>query len=128
LLQDMPETSTAVHSRNLLPDQPRAARRVSSIEHVVEPVETARERHPTAAPQTLERRPIPQARLNPRISTLLLRIQSEYREMPGLKLTEAQARRLWDLDGDTCNLVLTTLLKQRFLKCIASGTYVRATD
>jgi len=29
--------------------------------------------------------------------------------MPGLKLTEAQARRLWDLDGDTCNLALTTL-------------------
>ena len=66
--------------------------------------------------------------LNPRISALLLRIQSEYREMPGLKLTAAQARRLWNLDGDTCNLVLTTLLDQRFLKCIASGTYVRATD
>jgi hypothetical protein len=48
--------------------------------------------------------------------------------MPGLKLTAAQARRLWDLDGDTCNLVLTTLLEQRFLKCIASGAYVRATD
>jgi hypothetical protein len=48
--------------------------------------------------------------------------------MPGLKLTAAQARRLWDLDGDTCNLVLTTLLKRGFLKCIASSTYVRATD
>ena len=59
---------------------------------------------------------------------MVLRIQSEYREMPGLKLTEAQARRLWDLDGETCNLVLTTLLDQRFLKCTASGTYVRATD
>jgi hypothetical protein len=46
--------------------------------------------------------------------------------MPGLKLTEAQARRLWDLDDDTCSLVLTTLLEQRFLKCTASGMYIRA--
>ena len=58
---------------------------------------------------------------------MLRRIESEYREMPGLNLTEAQARRLWDLD-DTCSLALTTLLEQRFLKCTASGTYVRATD
>jgi hypothetical protein len=79
-------------------------------------------------PQTFERRPVTQTRLTPRISTLLLRIESEYREMPGLKLTEAQARRLWDLDGDTCNLVLTTLMEQRFLKCTASGMYVRAAD
>jgi hypothetical protein len=48
--------------------------------------------------------------------------------MPGLKLTEAQARRLWNLDGDTCSLLLRTLLEQRFLKCTTSGTYVRATD
>ena len=48
--------------------------------------------------------------------------------MPGLKLTEAQARRLWDLDGSTCSFVLTTLLERRFLKRTASGTYVRAFD
>jgi hypothetical protein len=48
--------------------------------------------------------------------------------MPGLKLTEAQARRLWDLDGDTCSLVLTTLLEERFLKCTPNGTYVRKVD
>jgi hypothetical protein len=47
--------------------------------------------------------------------------------MPGLKLTEAQARRLWDIDGDTCRLVLSTLLERRFLKCTANGMYVRAT-
>lgn len=46
--------------------------------------------------------------------------------MPGLKLTEAQARRLWDLDRRTCSDVLTTLLERRFLKRTASGTYVRA--
>jgi hypothetical protein len=47
--------------------------------------------------------------------------------MPGLKLTEAQARRLWNLDGNTCSFVLTTLLEQRFLRRTASGTYIRAT-
>jgi hypothetical protein len=46
--------------------------------------------------------------------------------MPGLKLTEAQARRLWNLDGHTCRLVLTTLLERQFLRRTASGSYVRA--
>lgn len=59
------------------------------------------------------------------MATLLRRIQSEYREMPGLKLTEEQVRRLWDIDGHTCRLVLTTLLDQRFLKRTRNGTYVR---
>ena len=124
----MPETTTAIPSRRSLPNQPPAARRVSSTEYAREAARSAREQHPITPPQTLERRPVTQTRLTPRISTLLLRIESEYREMPGLKLTEAQARRLWDLDGDTCSLVLTTLMEQRFLKCTANGTYVRATD
>ena len=71
-----------------------------------------------------ERR-LPLSSQSPVMATLLRRIQSEYREMPGLKLTEAQARRLWDIDGRTCRLVLTTLLEQRFLKRTPSGTYVR---
>jgi hypothetical protein len=78
--------------------------------------------------RTLDRLPITQLRSTPRLSRLLRQIQSEYREMPGLKLTEAQARRLWALDGDTCSLVLTTLLEQRFLRFTARGMYVRATD
>ena len=65
-------------------------------------------------------------RLTPRLLALLLRIQSEYREMPGLKLTEAQARRLWTLDDETCRLALSTLLDRRFLKRTAWGSYVRA--
>ena len=98
--QDMPQTTTVIHAR------------VS----------------PTSPTQTLERRPLTQMRLTPRLATLLLRIESEYREMPGLKLTEAQARRLWDLDRDTCNLVLTTLTERRFLTCTPKGTFVRAAD
>ncbi len=59
------------------------------------------------------------------IATVLQRIRSEYREMPGLTLTEAQARRLWNLDGPTCRLVLSTLQDERFLKRTLRGTYVR---
>lgn len=75
---------------------------------------------------TPERSRVTDAQLTPPISTLLGRIQSEYREMPGLKLTEVQARRLWDLDGNTCSLVLRTLLEQQFLRRTSGGAYVRA--
>lgn len=71
-----------------------------------------------------ERR-IPLSSQSRAMATLFQRIQSEYREMPGLKLTEAQARRLWDIDGHTCRLVLTTLLEQRFLRRTPSGTFIR---
>jgi hypothetical protein len=58
------------------------------------------------------------------MSALILRIKSEYLEMPGLKLTEAQARRLWGLDGNTCQVVLMTLIERGFLKRSANGHYV----
>ena len=82
----------------------------------------------TMPTETLEHLPTTDTRLASRISVLLLRIQGEYREMPGLKLTEAQARRLWDLDDSTCSVALTKLLECQFLKRTASGTYVRASD
>jgi hypothetical protein len=63
--------------------------------------------------------------MTPAISPLLLQIRNEYREMPGLNLTEAQARRLWSLDGRTCRAALAMLLEQRFLRRTASGRYVR---
>ena len=88
----MPETTTAIRSRSSVPNQPPSARRVSSIECAREPALSAREQHPITLPQTLERRPVTQTRLTHGLSTLLLRVESEYREMPGLKLTEAQAR------------------------------------
>jgi len=60
------------------------------------------------------------------MSLMVRRIQDEYDEMPGLALTEAQARRLWGLDGKTCRLALTALLEQRFLRRTTTGMYVRA--
>jgi hypothetical protein len=67
-------------------------------------------------------------RLKIAIAELIVRVQGEYHEMPGLKLTEIQAQRLWGLDHRTCGLVLTALVKQQFLKRTAAGSYVRRTD
>jgi len=60
------------------------------------------------------------------VATLLMRVQSEYHEMPGLRLTEAQARRLWNVDENTCGVVLSTLATRGFLKRTPDGTYIRA--
>jgi hypothetical protein len=62
------------------------------------------------------------------IRDVLLRVQGEYRDMPGLKLTDAQAQRLLGIDCDTCAVVLSTLIKKRFLRRIGNGLYVRAWD
>jgi hypothetical protein len=62
------------------------------------------------------------------IRDVLLRVQGEYRDMPGLKLTEAQAQRLLGIDCGTCAVVLQTLIERRFLKRTANDLYVRAGD
>jgi hypothetical protein len=46
--------------------------------------------------------------------------------MPGLRLTEPQARRLWGLDAPACATVLSNLLAARFLFQTADGAFVRA--
>ena len=56
------------------------------------------------------------------------RIRGEFREMPGLTLTVAQARRLWSLDPSTCSDVLTQLVETGFLCRRADGAYGRASD
>ncbi len=60
------------------------------------------------------------------IDELLARVRGEYFEMPGLQLTEAQARRLWGLDKTTCRQLLTRLLDARFLARTRDGRYRRA--
>ena len=59
------------------------------------------------------------------IGELLLRVEGEYREMPGLSLTVPQAERLWGLDASTCASVLTALIERRVLTRTASGAYLR---
>lgn len=43
---------------------------------------------------------------------LYRRIHAEFEEMPGLKLTLAQAARLFDLDTSRCEQVLETLVHE----------------
>ena len=59
------------------------------------------------------------------IENVLPRIRAEYLEMPGLRLTTAQAQRLWGLDSSACDAILATLHKARFLRRLEDGTFVR---
>ncbi len=43
--------------------------------------------------------------------------------MPGLRLTFAQACRLWNLDAPTCEHVLQLLVNERFLFCTPEGAF-----
>ena len=54
------------------------------------------------------------------------RVRAEYLEMPGLRLTLAQAARFWSLDPGTCARVLDALVKAGFLVATADGLYARA--
>jgi hypothetical protein len=53
------------------------------------------------------------------------RIQREFLEMPGLRVTPAQARRLWNDDEHVCRTVLDVLVEMGFLRKTAGGTYQR---
>jgi hypothetical protein len=56
---------------------------------------------------------------------VLCRIEGEYREMPGMCVTAAQAQRLWGLDSTTCAFVLRTLVDRRILRRTPRGTFVK---
>ena len=55
----------------------------------------------------------------------LTRIEMEYREMPDLKLTFWQARRLWNLDDEVCEQALARLVASQFLCRTSDGRYIR---
>ena len=60
------------------------------------------------------------------VDDVLRRVQCEFLEMPGLRLTAAQARRLWNLDEAACDLLLRALVDARFLFETRDGAYMRA--
>jgi hypothetical protein len=62
---------------------------------------------------------------NPGIQDVVRRIRGEYLEMPGLRLTAAQARRLWRLDETSCDAVLGALVDARFLAKTRDGAFIR---
>lgn len=59
------------------------------------------------------------------ITDLLQRIQSEFLEMPGMRLTLAQAQRLWGLDRTVCEALLGALVQARFLCRTREGAFIR---
>ena len=60
------------------------------------------------------------------ITPLLYRVRSEFLGLPGLRLTSAQASRLWALDHQTSERILDGLTKAGFLVKTRQGAYVRA--
>ena len=56
-------------------------------------------------------------------TTLLARIRGEYREMPGLRLTVAQACKLWQLDREKCLGLLEHLVTEGALYRRSDGAY-----
>ena len=59
------------------------------------------------------------------IQDVVRRIRGEFLEMPGLRLTPEQARRLWRLDETSCDAVLGALVDAHFLARTRDGAFVR---
>jgi hypothetical protein len=56
--------------------------------------------------------------------SLVARVRGEYFEMPGLRVTLAQACRLWQVDARTCEMLLDHLVREGFLCRTDSGFYI----
>jgi hypothetical protein len=65
--------------------------------------------------------PEPQ-RLNDEV---LRRVKCEFLEMPGLRLTGPQARRLWGLEAAACDALLGALVDANFLFQTRDGAFMR---
>ena len=56
---------------------------------------------------------------------VLRRVRGEFLEMPGLRLTAPQARRLWGLDAASCQNLLDALVDANFLFRTRDGAFMR---
>lgn len=54
------------------------------------------------------------------------RVREEFREMPGLRLTPAQATRLWGLEQDVCRQIIDSLIAAAYLRWTAAGSVTRS--
>lgn len=61
-----------------------------------------------------------------RRAAIELRIAAEFRDMPGLILTIAQASRLLGVDGHACERIMASLARDGVLRRLPAGTYARA--
>jgi len=66
------------------------------------------------------------SRITPEHAVLAERVRAEYREMPGLCLSLAQAARLLGLERHVCFGILADLLDEGFLRQTARGDYALA--
>lgn len=60
------------------------------------------------------------------LHTLVVLIRAEFNEMPGLRLTMAQAPRLWTAERELCATAVEALLQSKFLRRAAGDTFMRA--
>ena len=60
------------------------------------------------------------------LEPIVYRIREEFREMPGLRLTPAQATRLWGLDEKECAVVIDRLIASEYLRWTPGGSVTRA--
>src|SRR6266550_8214896 len=62
---------------------------------------------------------------DPLITDMVRRVQGEFLEMPGLRLTGAQARRLWGLEATVCEALLSALVDAKFLFKTRDGAFMK---
>jgi hypothetical protein len=67
---------------------------------------------------------IQQPRLDSGVAIWLNRIQAEYREMPGLSLTQAQMQRLWGFETHVCEALIDSLVSARVLRRTPKGHFI----
>ena len=65
------------------------------------------------------------ADLAPRVLSLARLIEAEFDEMPGMRLTTPQVRRLWNLSEEDCAQALEYLCEAGGLVRDGSGRYLR---
>lgn len=61
----------------------------------------------------------------PPILETLVRLQTEWMQMPQLKITRRQAQRLWSLSNEVCETAFETLIRRGFLVQAPDGAYMR---
>jgi hypothetical protein len=68
----------------------------------------------------------PAARADSRLESLVCRVRSEYREMPGLQLTPLQFCRLFGMSQAESEDVIAFLIEDHFLHRTNRGVYGRS--
>lgn len=67
---------------------------------------------------------IEQSHPEPGVAIWLNRIQAEYREMPGLSLTQPQMQRLWGFEAHVCEALIDSLVSAHVLRRTPKGRFI----